>query len=109
MKYWHLTNVERAIESIPECSIIQVTPGEDYTTEQFTVKVDKSDHFIYIRGFKTDGAPIKYNEIEMIEVTTGYSDGDMPNDPDYCVTHAKVKGSIMRLGYLVVNSLEPYF
>ena len=45
----------------------------------------------------------------MVEVSSGYSDGDMPNDPEYVIIHARVKAAIMRLGHSVVNSMDPYF
>lgn len=108
---WEGTTVSQAINSIPECVIHAITPIEDYVTETFQVRVEGSDNMIYIRGFRTDNVQYskQNNMIEMVEVTTGFSDGDMPQDPDYCITHAKVKAAIMRLGYEVVNSLDPYF
>lgn len=111
LKKWEFTLISQAINSVSECIITHVRPAEDYVTQQITVRVSGSDNMIYIRGFRTDQVnPSKdFDRIEMVEVTTGYSDGDMPNDPDYCIIHAKVKAAIMRLGYDVVNSLDPYF
>ncbi len=111
MKRWEFTPISQAINSIPEAIITFVSEPEDYTTQQITVRVEGSENRIYVRGFRTDGTrPSRdNNNIEMVEVTTGYSDGDMPNDPDYCIIHAKIKAAIMRTGYSVVDSLEPYF
>lgn len=112
MKQWNLIEVSQAINSVPECIIQAITMyNEDCTTKQITVRINNSDNMLYIRGFRTDSIqPAKdNNNIEMIEVTTGYSDGAMPNDPDYMIVHAKVKAAIMRLGYSVVNSLDCYF
>ena len=111
MKQWDFLKVSQAINSVPECIITAVSPAEDTTTKQITVSIENSENMIYVRGFRTDQKSIikNNNMIEMVEITTGYSDGDMPNDPDYCVTHAKVKAAIMKLGYDVVNSLDSYF
>lgn len=112
MTQWNLVEVSQAINSVPECIIIAITSyDEDYTTKQITVRIEGSENLLYIRGFRTDSIqPAKdNNKIEMIEVTTGYSDGDMPNDPAYMIVHAKVKAAIMRLGHQVVNSLDCYF
>lgn len=109
MSKWELEPIIKAIDAVPDCTVIKTSPDEDYTTTQLTIRVNNSGYMIYVRGFVTEGQPIKDNMVEMIEVTTGFSDGDMPNDPDYVVAHAKVKAAIMRLGYSVVNSMEPYF
>jgi hypothetical protein len=111
MKQWNSDNVESAIISVPECQVIAQAQPEDYTTETFYVNVCGSEHSLWIRGFRTDSVqPLSDdNQIEMVEVTTGYSDGDMPNDPVLCIVHAKVKAALMTEGYQVVNSMDPYF
>jgi len=110
MKVWDAAAVIKAIDSVPGCSSSQWSGPEDYTSGQIVVLVNTSQHSIYVRGFRTDGEQfLSDNQVEMVEVTTGYSDGDMPNDPDYCVTVAMVKAAIMRLGYQVVNSMDGYF
>lgn len=109
MIQWNEGKIVVALTAIMEIEIRNNTLGEDYTTNQLTYAVENSENQIFIRGFVTEGKPIQDNMIEMVEVTTGYSDGDMPNDPDYCIVYAKVKAAIMRLGYSVVSSLEPYF
>lgn len=111
MKRWDVIEVGHAIIAIPECAVVFATPAEDYVTQQLTVAVAGSEYSIYVRGFRTDHKLLAENneEIEMVEVTSGYSDGDLPNDPEYVIVHAKVKAAIMKLGYSVVNSLEPYF
>ena len=111
MDKWNSNSVKKAIESVSECSIMTTIPPEDYVTESFWIWVTGTDQRLWVRGFRTDHAQIAGDnpEIEMIEVTTGYSDGDMPNDPILCVVHARVKAALMALGYSVVNSLDPYF
>lgn len=111
MKQWDQQAVQDAIIGIPECSIEQITLPEDYVTSQLVISVAGSDYGIFVRGFRTDAiSPAKDdNRIEMVEVTTGFSDGDMPNDPAYCIVHARVKAALMTLGYCVTNSLDPYF
>lgn len=108
-KKWDLDKVSQAIREIPECSIEAVGHREDYCTEQITVSVRNSQYSIYVRGFTYD-APLVGNEIELIEVATGYSDGDMPQDePEYTLIHAKIRVALMKLGYHTCDSLEPYF
>jgi len=113
MSKWITNDVVAAISTVPEVSIIRKDGGEDITTQSLTLAVINSQNHIYVRGFTTDSRkPLKSDDnvdIEMVEVTTGYSDGDMPNDPDYVIAHAKVSAAIMRLGHTVVKSLERYF
>ncbi len=112
MKQWNEAQIKQAILSIPECKIINMGLAEDYVTGQITIAVADSSYQLYVRGFRTDHVELAKdkNNIEMVEVTTGYSDGDMPmGDPNYMIVHARVKAAIMTAGYLVVNSMDPYF
>jgi hypothetical protein len=110
LKKWSTVEIANAVRNIQECGIIKTTQPEDYTTDTLHLAV-RGSSYLWVRGFRTDRiSPAKDdNKIEMVEVTTGYSDGDMPNDPILCVVHARVKAEIMKLGYSVVNSLDPYF
>lgn len=112
MSKWITSDVVTAVSTIPEAKISGISQGEDCTTRSLFITVDGSEYNIYVRGFVTNGNRLKSDDnvdIEMVEVTTGYSDGDMPNDPDYCIVHARVKAAIMRLGHSVVNSMDRYF
>lgn len=109
---WNRGTVKNAILSVPLAKIIAVSAPEDYVTEQYTVHVGESKYQIFVRGFRTDQeSPEDTGEIEMVEVTTGYSDGDMPqDDPLYIVYHAQIKAALVQAGYTcTVNSLDPYF
>jgi hypothetical protein len=112
MTKWSIIQTCEAIVSeATECIIYNITQAEDYTTETVTISVLGSDHNLFVRGFRTDqkSPSENHNQIEMVEVSTGYSDGDMPNDPVLSIAHGKVKAAMMRLGHSVVNSLDPYF
>ena len=111
MKQWNIESIKLAILSVSECKIESIGLSEDYATEQITVSVDGSNFRLYVRGFRTDHVLLSkdHNNVELVEVTTGYSDGDMPNDPNYVIVHARVKAAIMTLGYSVVNSMDQYF
>jgi hypothetical protein len=108
---WEREKVKEAIEKVRECSIISTTEFEGYVTDGFYVRVKDSDNSLWIRGFRCDGIEVDMKDpyIEMIEVTTGYSDGDMPQDPALCIAHGHIKAELMRIGYRPVNSLDPYF
>lgn len=111
MSRWNTNEIVEAVSTVPEVNVMSIQPGEDHTTKYLTLAVAGSQNFVYVRGFSTN----KYLssdddvEIEMVEVSSGYSDGDMPNDPDYMIVHARVKAAIMRLGHRVVNSMDAYF
>ena len=113
MSKWITIDVVAALATIPEVSILRKDGGEDITTQSLTLAVANSQNHVYVRGFTTNSSkPLKSDDnvdIEMVEVSTGYSDGDMPNDPDYVVAHAKVSAAVMRLGHRVVNSLDRFF
>jgi hypothetical protein len=108
---WLKAPVRSMLESIPGVHIIAENPGEDHVTEGFTVSVDGSEHNLYIRGFATVGILPRHDdvEIEMVEVSTGFSDGDMPNDPVLVLVHANIKAGLMTMGHSPVDSLDPYF
>ena len=112
MSIWITSDVINAISTIPGVSIDRASIGEDYTTDGIDLNVFGSKNRIFVRGFVTDGKRLKANdnvEIEMVEVSTGFSDGDMPNDPIYVVEHAHVQAALMKLGHSVVKSMDGYF
>jgi hypothetical protein len=112
MSIWVTSDVVAAVSVIPEVKISGVTLGEDYTTKSLYITVDGSQERVFVRGFVTNGKALRSDDnvdIEMVEVATGYSDGDMPNDPDYVIAHAKVQAAIMKLGHRVVKSMDGYF
>jgi hypothetical protein len=112
MTRWVTATIVEAMTQIPEVNVGDISQGEDHTTQTIRLEVSGSDNGLWVRGFRTDPKPIPNDDnvdVEMIEVTTGYSDGDMPNDPVLCVIHAQVKATLMKQGHSVVNSLEPYF
>ena len=110
MSLWNTEQAKIAILAIPEVSLNRISLGEYYTTDGIDLDVAGSEKLIYVRGFSTDRLSQNDNvDVEMVEVSTGYSDGDMPDDPDYCIIHARVKAALMRLGHRVVNSLDRYF
>ena len=110
LKAWNLEDVQSAIQSVQKCKIAHVSPAEDYVTERVVINVAGSDNRVFVRGFRTDGVPVaRDGKVEMVEVTTDYSDGDMPNDPLYVLAHAEVKVAVIKLGYRVVRSLDMYF
>lgn len=109
---WNTATVLEAIRKCSRVTSAKVTAeGEDHVTQQITVTVLNSEENVYVRGFDTNrtleaGDDV---EVEMVECTTGYSDGDMPKDGPYVLAHAEVHVAIMNLGYHVVKSLEAYF
>ena len=112
MSKWITSDVVSAVSAIPEVKISNVTQGEDYTTQTIHITVDDSQNNVYVRGFVTSGKALHTDDnvdIEMVEVATCFSDGDMPADPVYVVANAKVKAEIMKLGHTVVNSMDSYF
>jgi hypothetical protein len=111
MSRWITDDVVKAISTVNGTSIERIDMGEDHTTQSVTVEVENSENTVYVRGFSTNTYLKTDNnvDVEMVEVSTGYSDGDMPNDPDYVIVHARVKAALMRMGHTVVNSLDPYF
>jgi hypothetical protein len=112
MTHWITSEVANVVEEVPEASVINVQPGGCHTTESLHVRVKESGNSLWVRGFRTNPEEIPSDDdidVEMIEVTTGYSDGDMPNDPVLCVVHTQIKAALMKHGHSVVNSLDPYF
>lgn len=112
MSKWITSDVVDAVSAIPEVAVIHTGYGEDCTTQSLTLSVASSDYNVYVRGFVTDGQRLKSEDnvdVQMVEVTTGFSDGDMPNDPVYVVANAKVKAAVMKLGHQVVGSMDGYF
>jgi hypothetical protein len=112
MSLWITDDIKNAVRQIEGVTIIDTGLGEDCTTQSITLSVQDSEYMIYVRGFVIDGKRLKTDdnvEIEMVEVSTGYSDGDMPNDPIYVVAHAQVQAALMKLGHSVVKSMDPYF
>jgi len=113
MKIWKKEEIGKILSSLSEIKIQEERyKGEDYTTDGFILDVNGTEENLYVRGFITSGKPLKTNdnvEIEMVEVTTGYSDGNMPNDPALCIAHGIVKAALMKAGFSVVDSLDPYF
>jgi hypothetical protein len=112
MSRWITDEIVKTVSEIPEITIFDITGGEDHTTKSLSASVKDSEYKLYIRGFSTNHTAIPNDDnvdVEMIEVTSGYSDGDMPNDPEYVIVHARVKAALMKQGHCVVNSLDPYF
>jgi len=112
MSRWKTGQVVSAISVVPGVLVGALSAGEDYTTQQITLIVDGSENNLFVRGFVTDHKPLNGDDdvdVEMVEVTTGYSDGDMPNDPILVVAHGQVSAALMQLGHKVVRSMDPYF
>jgi hypothetical protein len=112
MSHWNTEQAKIAILAIPKVTLNRISLGEDCTTDGIDLDVIGSDNRIFVRGFVIDGKRLKANDnvdVEMVEVTTGYSDGDMPNDPIYVVAHAQVQAALMQLGHSVVKSMDGYF
>lgn len=110
---WNLEAVRKAISTIPEVvSVNAQDDSGDYATNSLFVIVGGTDENLWVRGFTTQEGGLKQFddvEVEMVEVTTGYSDGDMPNIPELILAHAKIKVELVKLGFKVVNSMDRYF
>lgn len=110
---WNTEAVKRLIAAVPGCSVIAVNPkGGDYDTEQVVVGIEGTEEKLFVRGFRTDGKsfPEQDNcDVELTEVTTGYSDGDMPNVPQLMLAQGGIMERLSNHGHCPVKSLDPYF
>lgn len=115
MMRWKSSKIKAILEKVPNISLVDVGPqGSEMTTEQLVYAVHLANDKLYVRGFVTDhqnqllqGDDV---DVEMIEVSTGYSDGGDSREPQNVIARGLVHAALLDAGYgEVVRSLEPYF
>jgi len=113
MKTWVTAEVLKLIGAIANVKNVSKTQqGGDYDTDGVYVEPANSQNGIWVRGFVTDGKPLKASDIvdvELVEVTAGQSDGQLPNDPDLISLHGQIRAELARAGFTTVDSMDPYF
>jgi hypothetical protein len=111
---WNLAKIISIVRDVQGVeNVTALNDFGDYTTKSVYVEVGGTEEHLWVRGFVTSEGGLNGVtddvEVELVEVTTGYSDGDMPNDPILMVVHAKIRAALSVAGYKTVISLEPYF
>jgi hypothetical protein len=114
VKHWKTTEIKTLLESVPHITLVGVfEQGSEMTTEQLVYDVDEAEDRLYVRGFVTDHKDqlLKGDnvDVEIVEVTTEYSDGVDSSNPENVIARALIHAALLKAGYQVVKSLEPYF
>jgi hypothetical protein len=109
---WNTARVRSLIETLPNIKWVGTSGGEHYVTQQLTYEVAGATDRLYVRGFTTDpkGLPNEDDvDVEMVEITTEYSDGDDSREPANVLARAAIWSELLKAGYSVVRALDPYF
>lgn len=110
---WNTQQVRSTLAGISGLSYPTTTPGEDYTTETLAYQVLGNEDRIFVRGFTDIGRPLGAGtnvDVPMVEVTSGYSDGDDGADSPACLrARAEITIALKTMGFQVVRSMDPYF
>jgi len=114
MNHWKTSDIKTLLEPIHQIKLISTDPqGSEMTTAQLAYKVEGANDRLYVRGFVTDHTNQIVDEddtnIEMVEVFTEYSDGGDSQEPENVIAKAMIHAALLRAGFQVVKSLEPYF
>jgi hypothetical protein len=112
MRQWSTQEVIQRVKTIPQIKAAFVSAeGEDHTTQQIRVEIRGTKEAAFIRGFVTDSTLPAGDlvPVEMVEVSTNYSDGELPDDAAFLAAYGYIRAAVVSLGHKTVNSLESYF
>jgi hypothetical protein len=112
MTHWKSSQIIDLLKNIVGVTLTATgDAGSERTTEQLVYAVEGGHDQLFVRGFVTEGelALADDVDVEMIEVSTEYSDGSDSPEPANIVARAFIMAALMSAGHIVVRSLDLYF
>lgn len=110
---WNQASIRAALLALPFAIKLQETPGEQYTSNGFSIELAGSEDTLHLQGFVTAPQGISAHddvEVAMVELTNGYSEGGLTsNDPKMIDLYAAVRKLLAGMGAQIVPTLNDYF
>lgn len=114
MKRWKTQKVIDLLKVVPNIKLLDIgDQGSEICTKQLAYEIDGCSNNLYIRGFNTDHQNNILDpddaDVEMVEVTSEYSDGGESSEPGNILARALITIELVKAGFSVVRSLDLYF
>src|SRR4051812_27647736 len=101
MNHWKSNKIIELLKAVNGVTLTDTADaGSEKTTEQLVYAVEDGQDRLFVRGFVTEGelALADDVDVEMIEISTEYSDGSDSPEPENVVARALMMAALMKAG-----------